>query len=120
MFRTTGLLVSTTSRAFSTRSVALSAKLTVPPETMSATDFLNKIGRGASEHSELFPTWGSIFTVTRAEMKEKGIESNYRRYILNWRYKYRQDSTIKLYEIKTGKKINGGERKRRAFLAQHR
>lgn len=94
--------------------------LKVPPESMSVEDFLTKIGRNAKEHAELFPSWKDFFTMGSYEMKEKGIETSLRRYIINWRYKYSQDPSVRLHQISEGKKIHGGERKRREVLAKER
>lgn len=111
-------------RGFATSSPVLArSALRVPEPTPQVPDvetFLKKIGRGAAEHLEHFPSWPLLFKISSAELKEKGVETALRRYILNWRYKFSNDTGIKLKEIKTGKKQHGGERKMKEVLAKQR
>lgn len=110
-------------RTFSSSVVLQNSRLSIPKRTTEVPNvlaFLTKIGRDSLEHSEIFSTWKKLFTITSVQMKDQGIETALRRYILNWRYKFSQDNTIKLKAINTGKKRNGGERNRREFLAKER
>lgn len=52
-------------------------------------------------------------------MKEAGIETRTRRYLLRWRHKFVNDLEP-LREHKRGKKRNGGERKQKAVLGVRR
>ncbi|KAH3675834.1 hypothetical protein WICMUC_002480 [Wickerhamomyces mucosus] len=87
---------------------------TIPKPTSAIPDvetFLNKIGRNSSEHLEIFPEWSSLFTITSRELKEKGIDTAARRYLLNQINHLRNGDEIRNY--KQGKKsFYGGEYKR--------
>ncbi len=79
--------------------------------------FLEKIGRGATENAETFENdWKKFFTMDSRKMKEEGIDTKLRRYILDWREKYAQG--IPLGEIKLPVKKHGGERRRRIYAAE--
>ncbi|ODV62328.1 mitochondrial 37S ribosomal protein mS41 ASCRUDRAFT_74734 [Ascoidea rubescens DSM 1968] len=76
--------------------------------------FLEKIGRNTVENEEAFESWNEFFRMSAEEMKEKGVETDIRRYIINWRYKFiSSKGKVKLANLKLGKKKNGGERNRR-------
>lgn len=52
--------------------------------------FLTLIGRKVSQHADKIPSWKDLFTMTSKQMREAGIEpARSRRYILNWREKFR-------------------------------
>jgi hypothetical protein len=55
----------------------------------SSADFLKAIGRGCSEFSDKFPTWDSLFTADSTKLKELGIPTRPRKWILIWINKYR-------------------------------
>lgn len=79
--------------------------------------FLSKIGRNTAEYAENFESWESFMTMTSQQMKDKGIDTRQRRYILAWREKFCRGEELK--EIKQGKKSWGGERRRKAIRAAH-
>ena len=52
--------------------------------------FLTVIGRGLSAHANKFDSWAALFSLTGAQLREKGIEPpRARRYLLRWREKFR-------------------------------
>ncbi|KAF9988247.1 hypothetical protein BGZ65_009944 [Modicella reniformis] len=60
--------------------------------------FLTKIGRNSVQLADKFKSWDHLFTATTAEMKtEMALSIKQRRWILNWREKYRQG--VDLYDI---------------------
>lgn len=55
-----------------------------------AQTFLTVIGRGLSAHAQKFETWDQLFTLTSPQLKEMGVEpARSRRYLLQWREKFR-------------------------------
>lgn len=106
-------------RAFSTTARNLKSLLEVPKPTKEIPDvdtFLKKIGRECSEHSEIFKNdWAKFFTMGSKQMKEEGIDTAVRRYILDWQEGFRQGQP--LYEVKTLVKKHGGERRRKIYAA---
>ncbi|QPG75697.1 hypothetical protein FOA43_003056 [Brettanomyces nanus] len=91
----------------------------VPEPTKEVPDvdtFLNKIGHQASEASSTFENdWKKFFTMTSKQMKEGGIDTSVRRYILDWQEKYKK--SIPLQELRTTQRKHGGERKSRIYAA---
>lgn len=80
--------------------------------------FLKLIGRNCIEHKDLFE--GDLDTflgTTSKQMKDMGIDTRTRRYMLRWKHKFVNDLEP-LREHKRGKKKNGGERKEKEFLAR--
>ncbi|KAK7757324.1 telomere length regulation protein [Diatrype stigma] len=67
---------------------------TVPSPTPFVPDvatFLKLIGRGLSAHASKFPSWEALFTLSSEQLKELGIEPpRTRRYLLQWRQRFRQ------------------------------
>lgn len=94
--------------------------LNIPKSSKEVPDvntFLKKIGRGATENAETFENdWKKFFTMNSRKMKEEGIDTKLRRYILDWREKYAQG--IPLDEIKLPVKKHGGERRKRIYAAE--
>lgn len=98
----------------------------VPPPTAEIPDvttFLTKIGRGTLESvgpsfaaSESSSSWQDLMTLSSYELKQKGIETRTRRYILSWREKFTKGEPV--VENKRGKKSWGGERRRKANKAE--
>ncbi|CAI4039436.1 hypothetical protein SMKI_08G1020 [Saccharomyces mikatae IFO 1815] len=82
--------------------------------------FLTKIGRNCNELKDAFENnWNNLFQWDSKMLKEKGVNIQQRKYILNQVQKYRNNEPI--CEIKLGKKsFFGGERKRKAFTAKWR
>lgn len=79
--------------------------------------FLTKIGRNMTEYADQFETWESLMTMSSYELKNKGIDTRPRRYLLQWREKFRRGEP--LTEHVRGKKRWGGERKRTEVRAKH-
>ncbi|KAK3816423.1 MAG: IGR protein motif-domain-containing protein [Benniella sp.] len=53
--------------------------------------FLTKIGRNSAQIADKFKSWDHLFTASTAEMKsDMALSVKQRRWILNWREKYRQ------------------------------
>lgn len=77
--------------------------------------FLNKIGRNMAQYKEHFETWEQLVGSSSAELKEKGIETRDRRYLLGWLDRYSRGVSPTYYP--RGKKPWGGERKIRASRA---
>ncbi|CCH43949.1 hypothetical protein BN7_3504 [Wickerhamomyces ciferrii] len=104
--------------SFSTQSALLrNAQPKPSAEIPTPEAFLNKIGRNTIEHLEHFPSWHALFNTTSRQMKEKGIDVQSRRYIINMLEKYRCGEPIK--EFKKGKKSYfGGEYKRKEVTAK--
>lgn len=103
-------------RTFTSSSYKLGKILTtykqVPEPTSTVPDvetFLTKIGRNSIEHAKHFESWNDLFTKTGQQLKESGIDTRERRYILNWCERYRQG--FELNEYKRGVKKWGGERR---------
>lgn len=131
LFSTRSLVNSQVARSFSTTST-LSIRLIpqevaskipkTPAPTKNVPDvetFLTKIGRNAIETSDNFESWEQLMTMTGFEMKQKGIDTRLRRYILGWRERFRVGGEdIELKEHKRGKKSWGGERRRKAVRAE--
>ncbi|ANB13375.1 Fyv4p [Sugiyamaella lignohabitans] len=109
-----------TTPAFQTKFIDPLPKDFVPSPTEQVPDvqtFLTKIGRNCSEYADKFESWEHFMSVTTHELKEKGVDSRPRRYILAWREKFKRGE--ELTEIKRGKKRWGGERKRDEVRAKH-
>ncbi|KAG7662389.1 FYV4 [[Candida] subhashii] len=80
--------------------------------------FLTLIGRNCIEHKELFENDLETFLATTSKkMKNMGIDTRTRRYLLRWKHKFVNDLEP-LREHKRGVKKNGGERKAKAVLAR--
>ncbi|KAH3670678.1 hypothetical protein OGAPHI_001193 [Ogataea philodendri] len=105
-------------RSYATKSV----KPSVPAPSASVPDvgtFLAKIGRGTSEYTDTFGNdWTKFWKMGSSQMKEQGLEPRARKYILDWQERYRKG--VEPVEISRGVKKNGGERKRRIYLAERR
>lgn len=109
-----------TSAVSCTRFIAPIDRTTVPATSQEVPDveaFLTKIGRNMVEHVDQFESWENLMTMTSYEMKNKGIDTRQRRYLLLWREKYRRGEP--LTEHVRGKKRWGGERKRTEVRAKH-
>jgi len=85
------------------------------PQVPDAAAFLARIGRGMDQHAEHFETWESLMNAKGSVLKNKGIDTRDRRYILSWVEKYKQ--SIDPVELKRGTKKWGGARNRRANRA---
>ncbi len=75
------LFHNTTPASFQCRNLHQNLKV-VPDPTTEVPDvptFLEKIGRGCKGHADVFENWESLFTLSSAELKEKGIETHMRR-----------------------------------------
>lgn len=97
----------------------------VPPYTTKVPDvasFLKLIGRNASIHATKLPTWEALFNSTSAQLKSVGVEpARLRKYIIWWRERYRiAGGEIELGEVKRGRKIDGGERRKKMVRAIRR
>ncbi|PGH30993.1 hypothetical protein GX50_06235 [[Emmonsia] crescens] len=68
--------------------------LRVPPPTPFVPDtqtFLSLIGRNMSRFAPKFASWDELFTLSSAELKERGIEpARHRRYLLRWRQRFQR------------------------------
>jgi hypothetical protein len=99
---------------------ALYSTKAVPQPTKQIPDvktFLSLIGRNCIEHEEHFPEWKSLFENSGRDLKEKGIEVQQRRYILQQVEKLRQGGEV--CATKPGKKSYlGGERNRKERVAR--
>ncbi|KAG0318179.1 hypothetical protein BGZ99_005825 [Dissophora globulifera] len=63
-----------------------------------AAAFLTKIGRDSAQVADKFKSWDHLFTASSAEMKsDMALSVKQRRWILNWREKFRQG--VEPYEI---------------------
>ena len=82
------------------------------------TTFLTLIGRNSIEYKDLFEDdLNKFLSTTSAQMKNMGIDTRARRYLLRWRHKFLNDLEP-LREHKLGKKRNGGERKAKTVIAK--
>lgn len=82
--------------------------------------FLTLIGRNTIEHADSFENDLNKFLETSSdEMKNMGIDTRTRRYLLRWKYKFINDLEP-LREHKRGKKKNGGERKAKTVIAKRK
>ncbi|EGV63778.1 telomere length regulation protein [Yamadazyma tenuis] len=80
--------------------------------------FFTLIGRNSVEHLELFEGDLNKFLETDSKtMKNLGIDTRSRRYLLRWRHKFVNDLEP-LREHTRGKKKNGGERKAKLVKAK--
>lgn len=77
--------------------------------------FLAKIGRNMVQYKENFETWDQLVGASSSELKEKGIDTRDRRYLLSWLDRYNRGVPLNYYP--RGKKPWGGERKIRANRA---
>ncbi|EWC46174.1 hypothetical protein DRE_04552 [Drechslerella stenobrocha 248] len=74
--------------------------------------FLTKIGRNMIQHESKFTDWKHFVGATPRQLRDMGIEpARDRRYLIDWRERYR--SGIEPTEFKRGRKIDGGERRRK-------
>lgn len=82
--------------------------------------FLKKIGRQCEQHASKFESWEQLFNARSEELKDLGIEpARTRRYIVRWRETFRRtEGAVELYEQKQGRKIDGGERRRKHVRAK--
>ena len=82
--------------------------------------FLTTIGRGCGSHAAKFTEWDQLFSASSAQLKELGIEpARTRRYIIRWRETFRmRGDAVRLREITRGRKIDGGERRRKEMRAK--
>ena len=108
-------------RSLTTSKAAYRFHSTIPKPNEQIPDvdtFLAKIGRNCNELKDTFENnWNNLFLWDSKTLKEKGVNIQQRRYILNQIQKYRNNEPIR--EIKLGKKsFFGGERKRKAFTAK--
>lgn len=82
--------------------------------------FLTLIGRNCVEHLDLFEGDLNKFIETPSKkMKDMGIDTRTRRYMLRWKHKFVNDLEP-LREHKRGVKKNGGERKAKTVKAKRR
>ncbi|KAF8535026.1 IGR protein motif-domain-containing protein [Trichophaea hybrida] len=101
-----------------------SLPLPPPPETTAkvpdVSTFLTLIGRNCKSHSAKIESWDHLFSATSSQLRTLGIEpARTRKYIIRWREKFRlygADTVLK--EQKRGRKIDGGERRRKEFRAK--
>lgn len=103
-------------RSYATASVARPA---VKP-TAAVPDvetFLKKIGRNMEQYKEHFETWDDFAGVSAAKLKDLGLETRDRRYLLQWFDRFSRG--VELAEYKRGVKKWGGERNQRAQRAAH-
>ncbi|CAI4063639.1 mitochondrial 37S ribosomal protein mS41 SKDI_08G1020 [Saccharomyces kudriavzevii IFO 1802] len=108
-------------RSLASPKIAYRFKSAIPKSNEQIPDvdsFLTKIGRNCNELKDTFENnWNNLFQWDSKTLKEKGVNIQQRRYILNQVQKYRNNEPI--HEIKLGKKsFFGGERKRKAFTAK--
>lgn len=80
-----------------------------------AATFLQKIGRNMTQYAENFETWESLMNAQSTALKEKGMPTRDRRYLLAWIERFKQHQ--ELHEFKRGRKKWGGERNRNANRA---
>ncbi|KAF3906438.1 hypothetical protein ABW20_dc0105616 [Dactylellina cionopaga] len=81
--------------------------------------FLAKIGRKMIQHETKFTDWDHFMTRTPEQLREMGIEpARDRRYLIDWRERYRNG--IEPTEFKRGRKVDGGERRRKMVRALKR
>ncbi|KAF3942064.1 hypothetical protein ABW19_dt0202696 [Dactylella cylindrospora] len=80
------------------------------------TTFLTKIGRNMIQHESKFTDWNHFMASTPQQLREMGIEpARDRRYLIDWRERYRNG--VAPTEYKRGRKIDGGERRRKMVRA---
>ncbi|ODQ81413.1 hypothetical protein BABINDRAFT_159711 [Babjeviella inositovora NRRL Y-12698] len=79
-------------------------------------DFCAAIGRDAAEHAEAFGDFQEFLKASSEELKQKGIDTRLRRYMLSMRHNHLQGKHVQ--EVKQSKKWHGGERNRRRFEAE--
>ncbi|KAK6881137.1 Small ribosomal subunit protein mS41 [Candida tropicalis] len=82
--------------------------------------FLTLIGRNCIEFKDSFENDLNKFLETSSEeMKEMGIDTKTRRYLLRWRHKFVNDlEPLRVH--KQGKKKNGGERNSKTVIAKRK
>ncbi|KAF3090861.1 hypothetical protein TWF225_008663 [Orbilia oligospora] len=94
----------------------------IPAESSTAPDvktFLTKIGRNMIQHESKFTDWKQLMGTTTQQLRVMGIEpARDRRYLIDWRERYRNG--IEPTEYKRGRKIDGGERRRKMVRALRR
>jgi hypothetical protein len=116
--------LSTTPPKIQTRSLHHSLNQThIPRQTTRVPDvstFLASIGRDTVAHATKFQSWDQFFCATSVQMKSLGIEpARTRRYILRWRETFRMfNGSVRLVEHKRGRKIDGGQRRRKKVRAK--
>lgn len=74
--------------------------------------FLKQIGRSTSQYATKFESLDSLVNSTGSQLKNLGIETRQRKYLLSQREKFKQE--LELRRTTRGRKIRGGERKRKA------
>lgn len=57
---------------------------------MTVEKFLKTIGRGCEDYIDKIETWENLFTFKSRKLKELGIPTRQRKWILNWCERYRQ------------------------------
>ncbi|KAK6507090.1 hypothetical protein TWF481_005539 [Arthrobotrys musiformis] len=94
----------------------------IPEVSSTAPDvktFLTKIGRNMIQHESKFTDWKQLMGTTTQQLRDMGIEpARDRRYLIDWRERYRNG--IEPTEYKRGRKIDGGERRRKMVRALRR
>lgn len=70
--------------------------------------FLQKIGRNCQQYEKHFESWESLMKPDSAKLKEAGVDTRDRRYILTWVERFKQGRP--LTEHSRGRKKWGGER----------
>ncbi len=74
--------------------------------------FLERIGKNCGDYHDKFASWGELFTFTGAQMKEKGIPISARRWIMQWREKYRHGEEPFSIKFKSKSKKNKDQKKK--------
>ncbi|KAK6350853.1 hypothetical protein TWF718_004035 [Orbilia javanica] len=94
----------------------------IPVASSTAPDvktFLTKIGRNMIQHESKFTDWKQLMGTSTQQLRDMGIEpARDRRYLIDWRERYRNG--IEPTEYKRGRKIDGGERRRKMVRALRR
>ncbi|KAH8548602.1 IGR protein motif-domain-containing protein [Umbelopsis sp. PMI_123] len=79
----------------------------VPPPRGNITDvesFLKRVGRGSEEYTSKFEDWNQLFSVSSRELKEFGIPTKARKFILSRVEFYRQGIDPQPLAVKMPKK----------------
>lgn len=122
MVRTKAMLVNEALPAYPVRPAPVAKwKLTAPKprqELRTFADFCEVIGRSAKEHAEAFGLFEEFLAAPLAVLKEKGIDTLLRRYMLRQRHRWTEGHFLR--HIKQGKKYHGGEYKRLLVEARWR
>lgn len=100
--------------------MATRATRAVPEPTKVIPDvdtFLAKIGRQAAEHSAVFENdWNKFFTMSSDAMKEAGVDTKSRKYIMDWQERFRVGRPLQ--DFKLHPKTHGGERKAKTYAIE--